>query len=92
MVMNMIRSQGPHQAADGVAQFELSSFGQGLAVGDDNDCHVAYQLEGLQDVEQVTTPRPVKSEAKITKGSHGELVRVQTYKRTRSASRLNDDC
>lgn len=68
--------QSPHQTADGVAELELGGLGKGLAVGDDDHTNIANQLNGLEDVDQVTGPMTIDTESNITKGLNRELEGV----------------
>lgn len=69
--------QRPDETADGVAELELGCLGQGLAVGDDDDGHVAEKLDGLEDVDEVAAPWSVDAEGEVTKGLDGELEGVE---------------
>ena len=69
--------ESPDQAANGVAQLELRGFRKSFTIGDDDDGHIAEQLDGLKDVEQVARPLAVEAVCKITVGSAWILVRIE---------------
>lgn len=74
-------NERPDQTADDKAQLELGGLGQCFTVGDNDQTDVQQQLNALQDVEEMSDPRPVKTETEITEAAYGELVRVKAEKR-----------
>lgn len=68
----------PHETADGVAKLELRGFRERFSIGDDNDRNVANELNGLQDIEQISGPLTVEAVGDVPVRSTRIFVGIKT--------------
>ena len=69
-------SDCPNKAADCVAQFKFGGLGESFAIGDGDDCDIAEELDGLEDVQAVSTDVAVEAESDVAVRFTRELVRI----------------